>query len=47
MGIPGILFFVFFSQTLQFLQQYDVTNVDPVSGAGILIHNLLNVSLLQ
>ena len=36
------LFWVVSIQTLQFLQ-YNVKNVHPVSGAGILTHNLLNV----
>ena len=40
------LFLVFFKQTLQFLQQYNVKNVYPVSGARIQTHNLLNASLL-
>ena len=47
-AIRGIFFVYFrlFKQMLQFLQQYDVKNVHPVSGAGILSHNLLNASLL-
>ena len=46
---PG-LFFVFlglFEQTLlQFLQQINVKNIHPVSGAGIRTHNPLITSLL-
>ena len=41
------LFLVFFKQTLQFLQQYDVKNVQLASGGGIWTHDLLNVSLLS
>ena len=49
MGLLG-LFFVYFqsfkSNSLQFLLQYNVKNVHPVSGPEIWTHNLLNVSLL-
>ena len=48
MGQSG-LFFIYFhlsKQTLQFLQQINVKNVHPVSGAGIWTHNLLITSLL-
>ena len=45
---PLFLFiFGLFKQTLlQFLQQINVKNVHPVSGAGIQTHNLLITSLL-
>ena len=47
---PGLLFvliFGLFKQTLlQFLQQINVKNVHPVSGARIRTHNLLITSLL-
>ena len=38
--------FGLFKQTLQFLQQYNVKNVQPVSGARIQTRSLLDVSLL-
>ena len=39
--------FSFFSlQTLQFLQQYDVKNADPLHIAGIWTHNLWHASFL-
>ena len=37
-AIPGL----FFKQTLHFLQQYNVNNVHPVSGAGIQTHDIMN-----
>ena len=40
------LFSVFFKQTLQIVQQINVKNAHPVSGAGIQTHNLLIMSLL-
>ena len=46
---PASFSFIFglFKQTLlQFLQQINVKNVHPVSGAGIRTHNLLITSLL-
>ena len=43
---PFRLFQVFFKQTIQILQQIDVKNVHPVSGAGVQTHNLLIMSLL-
>ena len=42
----SLFIFVFFKQTLQFLQQINVENVHPGYGAGICTHNLLNMSLL-
>ena len=50
MGQPRPLSFIFglFKQILlQFLQQINVKNVHPVSGAGIRTHNLLITSLLS
>ena len=46
--IPGLFFVYFrlFKQTLQFLQQIYVKNVHPVYGAGILTHDLQDLSLL-
>ena len=47
-AIPG-LFLVYFhllKQTLQFLQQINVKNVQPIYSAGIRTHNLQNMSLL-
>ena len=41
-----LFIFVFFKQTLQFLQQINVKDVHPVSGTGILTHNLQIKSLL-
>ena len=41
-----LFIFVFFKQTLQFLQQINVKNVHPVHGAGIRTHDLQNTSLL-
>ena len=40
------LFSVFFKQTIQILQQISVKKYNPVSGAGILTHDLLIMSLL-
>ena len=41
-----LFIFSLFKQTLQFLQQINVKNVHPVSGAGIRTRNLLITSLL-
>ena len=48
MTILGLFFVYFhlFKQTLQFLQQINVKNVNPVYGAGIWTHDLWNMSLL-
>ena len=43
MGKPRPLLSLF-KQTKQFLQQINVKNVHPVTGAGIRTHNLLNMS---
>ena len=47
---PGLFLFIFglFKQTIQFLQQINVTkcHVHPVSGAGIRTQDVWNVSLL-
>ena len=40
------LFSVFFKQTIQILQQTNVKNVFPVSGARIQTHDLLIMSIL-
>ena len=40
------LLLVFFKQTLQFLQQYNMKNVNPVFGAEIRTQDPLNASLL-
>ena len=40
------VYFCLFKQTLQFLQQIIVKNVQPVSGTGIRTHNLLITSLI-
>ena len=40
------LFFVFFKQTLQILQQITVKNVHPVYRDGIRTHNLQIASLI-
>ena len=40
------LFLVHFKQTMQIVQQINVKNVHPVSGAGIRTHDLLILSLL-
>ena len=45
MGHPG-LFFRLFKQTIQFLQQIYVKNVNPAYSAGICSHDLQNMSLL-
>ena len=44
----GLFLFIFglFKQTLQFLEQINVKNVDPVYGDEIQTHNLWNMSLL-
>ena len=41
------LFFVFFKQILSFLQQINVKNIHPESGAGIQTHDLQNTRLPQ
>ena len=41
-----LFIFVFFKQTLQFLQQINVKNVHPVYSAGIRTHNIQNLSLI-
>ena len=49
MGHPRLLFHLFsdfFKQTIQILQQINVKNVHPVSGAGIQTHDLLSMNLL-
>ena len=43
---PFRLIFCLFNQTIQFLQQNIVKNVNPVSGTRIWTHNLLIMSLL-
>ena len=47
-GNPSLFFVYFrpFKQSLQFLQQINVKNAHPVSGAVIWAHNLLIISLL-
>ena len=40
------LFSVLFKQALQFLQQINVKNVDPVYGAGIWTHNPQNITFI-
>ena len=43
---PFFIYFQFFKQTAQILQQISVKNTHPVSGAVIRTHNLQNTSLL-
>ena len=43
---PLFIYFRLFKQTLQFLQQINVKNVNPANSAGIQTHNLRNMSLL-
>ena len=45
---PGLflIYYRSYQKTLQFLQQYTMKNVHPVSHVGIRTHDLLNVSLL-
>ena len=48
MGQPRSIFrfFCLFKQTIQFLQQINVKNVNPVNGAWIRTYDLQNISLL-
>ena len=46
LGLFDRLFTVFSNEHCNFLQQYNVKNVHPVSGAGIRTHNLFDMSLL-
>ena len=49
MDRPASFSFIFslFSQIIQFLQQFNVKNVTPVSCTGIQTHKLLFMSLLK